>query len=481
MNAAPSFLPTLNHDVCYSAMQSRDARFDGAFFVGVTSTGIYCRPVCKVRIPKAENCRFFTHAAVAEGLGFRACLRCRPALAPATAGARWSSEDASQTLAHQALALMDKSNGALAITEIAAKMGITDRHLRRIFAAQWGLSPQAYSKIQQHLQQDISAKPHTALLAEPIHLQLPFHAPYSHAHMLAFFAKRTIESVEHVDAQDRLHRSIRIQIKRKTYTGWICADFSASSAPTLPVSVSPSLAPTLAQLVPLLRAAFDLDANPAAIDAALLPDFPNTHGQRAPGCFDGFELAVRAVLGQQITVQAARTLALRLVAKFGEPQDLSLPQSLSFPRRRESMVAQDNVVCRLFPTATAIARAQASELGELGIVRQRQTAILGLALAVQNGLDLSSKPRTATELAAVREALCAIKGIGAWTAAYIAMRALRDPDAFPAGDVALQKALGISIEDRQASSTKSAKTAEALSQRWQPWRSYAVLRAWGRL
>jgi AraC family transcriptional regulator, regulatory protein of adaptative response / DNA-3-methyladenine glycosylase II len=443
---------SLNPNTCYSAMQSRDARFDGAFFVGVTSTGIYCRPVCKVRIPKLENCRFFSHAAVAEGLGFRACLRCRPALAPAATGARWSSEDASQTLVHQALALIDKSCGLLPITDVAAKMGISDRHLRRIFAAVWGLAPQAYSKLKQRLS------------SEPIALQLPFHAPYDRTHMLAFFAKRAIEGIEHADSEHRLWRSIRIGVKRKTHTGWICANFAPSAQTLLPITVSPSLAPVIEQLVPLLRAAFDLDAHPLAIDSLLLGDFPNTQGQRVPGCFDGFELAVRAVLGQQITVQAARTLALRLVAQFGE--------LLTYPTKQ---------VNRLFPTAAAIAKLSASDLGELGIVRQRQTAILGLAEAVQNGLDLSCKPRNPAELAATREALCAIKGIGAWTAAYIAMRVLRDPDSFPSGDVALQKALGISIKDRQASSRTSAKAAEIQSLRWQPWRSYAVLRAWGRL
>jgi AraC family transcriptional regulator of adaptative response / DNA-3-methyladenine glycosylase II len=303
-----------------------------------------------------------------------------------------------------------------------------------------------------------------ASLDEPIALQLPLHAPYDHAHMLAFFAKRTIEGVEVVDSDHRLHRSIRIAVKRKTYTGWICADFGSTAASLLPITVSPSLAPVIAQLVPLLRAAFDLDANPLAIDSLLCNDFLNTQGQRVPGCFDGYELAVRAVLGQQITVQAARTLALRLVAKFGEP-----------------LASPSGEVNRLFPTAAAIAKSPVSDLGELGIVRQRQTAILGLAQAVQNGLDLSSKVRSPAELHATRDALCAIKGIGAWTAAYIAMRALRDPDSFPSGDVALQKALGISIEDRQASSSKSAKAAETQSSKWQPWRSYAVLRAWGRL
>ncbi|MEY4295523.1 MAG: DNA-3-methyladenine-glycosylase II-like protein [Pseudomonadota bacterium] len=444
----------MNDDTCYAAMQSRDARFDGAFFVGVTSTGIYCRPICKVRIPKRENCRFFTHAAVAEGLGFRACLRCRPGLAPKDAAMRWTNEDASKTLAQQALQLIDRSGGELSVVEVAAKMGISDRHLRRIFAAHWGLTPQAYSKAR------LAHKPHSHWPAKPLLLQLPLHLPYDHAHMLKFFATRAIEGVEHVDAQQRLWRSIRLGAGRKTQTGWICADLSAKTKNTLPITISASLVPVLPQLVPMLRAAFDLDAQPNAIDALLLADFPDTTGQRVPGCFDGFELTVRAILGQQITVQAARTLALRLVARFGEPLKNS-----------------EASVNRLFPSAAVLARATPSDLGELGIVRQRQTAILGLAQMVQNGLDLSSKPRTPTELQATKDALCAIKGIGEWTAAYVAMRALRDPDSFPAGDVALQNALGT----RQASVTKSAKEAEAQSAKWQPWRSYAVLRAWQRL
>jgi AraC family transcriptional regulator, regulatory protein of adaptative response / DNA-3-methyladenine glycosylase II len=271
-------------------------------------------------------------------------------------------------------------------------MGISDRHLRRIFAAQWGLTPQAYSK--------------ALTTPKPLRLQLPLHLPYDHAHMLNFFATRAIEGVEHVDAQQRLWRSIRLVLGRKTQTGWICADFSGaglqakrdkafSGAGSLPVMVSASLVPVLAQLVPMLRAAFDLDAQPNVIDALLLNDFPNTAGQRVPGCFDGFELTVRAILGQQITVQAARTLALRLVARFGEP--LRNTAKTSFPRRRESMTDQNITVNCLFPSAAVLVRATANDLGELGIVRQRQTAILGLAQAVQNGLDLSSKPRTPTE------------------------------------------------------------------------------------
>ena len=444
----------MNDDICYSALQSRDARFDGAFFVGVTSTGIYCRPICKVRIPKRENCRFFTHAAVAEGLGFRACLRCRPSLAPPIAAMRWSNEDASQTLAHQALQLIDQSKGGLSVLAIAQKMGISDRHLRRIFAAYFGVSPLTYLTAIKDVHP-----------SKPLMVKLPFHAPYDHAQVLAFFAKRTIKGVEQVDDQNHLWRTLRLSVNRKTYSGWVCADFTShSTSTTLPITISASLVPALSSLVPLLRATFDLDAHPLAIDALLLQDFPNTGGQRVPGCFDGFELAVRAVLGQQITVQAARTLTERLVAKFGEP--LKVPLKTLSPNTPP--------VDRLFPSASKIARTTAADLGELGIVKQRQSAILGLAEAVQNGLDLSGKSRTAAQLEETRQQLCAIKGIGAWTAAYIAMRALRDPDSFPAGDVALQNVLGV----RGDSALRSAKAAQAQSEKWQPWRSYAVIRTW---
>ncbi len=372
---------------------------------------------------------------------------------------RWTNEDASKTLAQQALQLIDRSSGELSVVQVAAKMGISDRHLRRIFAAEWGLTPQAYSQAQKAQQ---TQSPHGDGSARPLLLKLPLHLPYDHAHMLKFFATRAIEGVEHIDEKNRLWRTIRQGTGRKIHTGWICADFSSRA--TLPITISASLVPVLAQLVPMLRATFDLDAQPSAIDVLLLPDFPSTAGQRVPGCFNGFELTVRAILGQQITVQAARTLASRLVTRFGEPLKNS-----------------DAPVNRLFPSAAALARATANDLGELGIVRQRQAAILGLAQAVLNGsndgLDLSSKPRTPTELEATRDGLRAIKGIGEWTVAYVAMRALRDPDSFPAGDVALQNALGT----RQASVTKSAKDAEAQSAKWQPWRSYAVLRAWQRL
>ena len=199
----------------------------------------------------------------------------------------------------------------------------------------------------------------------------------------------------------------------------------------------------------------DLDADPAAINAVLHASFPNGDGLRVPGAFDGFELAVRAVLGQQITVAAARTLGQRLVERLGEPIDTPWPQ-----------------LNRLFPTAATLAVADGDTLGQLGIVRQRQAAIVALARAVDSGgLALHA----GADVTSTTAALCALPGIGDWTAQYIAMRVLRWPDAFPAGDVALHKALGVQGQKSPA------RAATAASEPWRPWRSYAVLRAWAAL
>jgi AraC family transcriptional regulator of adaptative response / DNA-3-methyladenine glycosylase II len=207
-----------------------------------------------------------------------------------------------------------------------------------------------------------------------------------------------------------------------------------------------------------LRDWLDLDAEPSTINSVLQTDFPGMEGLRVPGCLDGFELGVRAILGQQITVRAARTLGTRLVERFGS----DLPGGT-------------NGLHRLFPTPQALCLASGEEMGQLGIVRQRQRAIQALAQAVaRNGLVL----QPGVDIPATLIALQALPGIGPWTAHYIAMRALRWPDAFVAGDVALHKALG--VQDRN-NPKLAAKEAEAASQRWKPWRSYAVLRAWANL
>jgi AraC family transcriptional regulator of adaptative response / DNA-3-methyladenine glycosylase II len=234
-------------------------------------------------------------------------------------------------------------------------------------------------------------------------------------------------------------------------TGWLSARFDVARHQVL-LQTSDSLYPVLPLVIRRVRAMLDLDCDPAAINAVLHPHFPEGDGLRVPGAFDGFELAVRAVLGQQITVAAARTLGQRLVERLGEPVQTPWPD-----------------LNRLFPTARTLATAEGDVLGQMGIVRQRQAAIVALARAVDSG---ALALHAGADVAATTAALCALPGIGDWTAQYIAMRVLRWPDAFPAADVALHKALGVQGQKNPA------RAAAEASQAWRPWRSYAVLRAW---
>ncbi len=491
-------------DAHYCALQARDARFDGSFFTAVTSTGIYCRPVCKVRVPKRENCRFYTHAAQAEAAGFRPCLRCRPELAPQALA--WSTHDASHTLAMQAAHMLDEGVGdARSLAALASRLGVSDRHLRRIFQAHVGVAPLQYLQTRRlltakqllsdtalpvahialssgfaslrsfnaafvahyqlnptQLRKKQSALPSTAPPTTPgqafAHgsalVQLGYRPPYDVQSMLGFFHTRRLDAIEFVanNAQQLcLFRTFFLEHQGHSYSGWLAAEFDQARC-TLRLRVADSLLPVLPLLLRRVRNWLDLDAQPERINAVLEPHFTGSGGLRVPGCLDGFELAVRAVLGQQVTVAAGRTFAQRLVARFGATIATPWPQ-----------------LNRLFPSAQSLATAEPAQLGELGIVRQRQAAIQGLARAVVAGqLELN---RSSGALQTV-EQLKALPGIGDWTAQYIAMRALRWPDAFPAGDVALHKALGVQ------GSKRAAQEAQALSQAWRPWRSYAVLRAW---
>ncbi|MDR3368982.1 Ada metal-binding domain-containing protein [Rhodoferax sp.] len=494
-------------DACYLALKAHDARFDGHFLTGVTSTGIYCRPVCRVRTPKRENCRFFAHAAQAELAGFRPCLRCRPELAPSAGSGRatqaWSMQDASSILAYQAARLLDSPNGwgleAPSVAALARRLGISDRHLRRIFEAQFGVSPLRYLQTRRllcakqlltdtrlpvaqvaHMSGFASVRRFNAAFTghyglqptqlrrtgaqaaqadQPsgVHVKLAYRPPYDVSAMLQFLAKRQITGTETVSLLAKrpgIAKTLRVQQGAQTFTGWIDAVFDAPHC-RVELTVSDSLADVLPQVMAVVRALLDLDADPIAINSVLHAHFPHGDGLRLPGALDGFELAVRAVLGQQITVAAARTLCTRLVERFGEP-----------------IVTPMAGLTRLFPTPQVLAAAAGEALGQLGIVKQRQKAITALAQAVAGGnlaLHLSAP------LAATLASLQALPGIGDWTAQYIAMRALGWPDAFPAGDVALHKALGVQGE------ASPAKAALAASSAWQPWRSYAVIRAWARL
>jgi AraC family transcriptional regulator of adaptative response / DNA-3-methyladenine glycosylase II len=484
----------LQPDACYLALKARDARFDGSFFTGVTSTGIYCRPVCRVRTPKRENCRFFGHAAQAEREGFRPCLRCRPELAPRSVA--WSIQDASYILAHQAARLLDEpeawGDGSPSVEQLAHRLGVSDRHVRRIFEAQFGVSPVQYLQTRRLLTakqlladtdlpmtqialvsgyQSVRRfnaaflehyglnptqlrREGTSTARQGMAVRLGYRPPYDVQAMLGFFRKRMISGIESVSGETggkMIARTLAVESGSQWHKGWLMAEFDEERHQVV-LRTSDSLHEVLPLVIHRLRAALDLDADPLAINSVLHASFPHGNGLRVPGALSGYELAIRAVLGQQITVAAARTLAQRLVDRFGEAIATPLAE-----------------LTRLFPEPAVLASAGGDALGQLGIVKQRQAAIVAIAQAVaQKRLQLHGGADVNATIAALKE----LPGIGDWTAQYIAMRALRWPDAFPAGDVALQKALGV------LDGPSPARAAQAASQAWKPWRSYAVVRAW---
>ena len=493
MSAMNARLPMLDDAAAYRALQTRDARFDGRLFVGVTSTRIYCRPVCRVRLAKRENCRFFGNAASAEQQGFRPCLRCRPEQAPGL-----SLMDSSSALAGRAALLLGQAahDGLdLALPTLAARLGVTDRHLRRIFNQAHGVSPQAYLSTQRLLLAKqlltdtrlpvtevalaagyASLRRFNAAFAdnyrmspsalrkcrpdapvrepvpEPV-LRLAWRPPYDVVGVLGFFAKRAVPSVESVEALT-LRRTLALRWRGQPLTGWLCLRFVPERC-EVAMTVSTSLLPALGGLLARVRQALDLDADPALIEPVLADIAPGrcTPGVRLLGGLDGFEIATRVILGQQVSVAAARTLTLRLVQRFGEP--------LATPWAGLDL---------LFPSAEAIAAATPEAIGTLGIVRQRVGALRALAAEVAAGrIEL----HRAAPLQATLDALRALPGIGDWSAQLIAMRALAWPDAWPATDIAVLNALR-----EHTGGERDARLAAAHAERWRPWRAYAVMKLW---
>jgi AraC family transcriptional regulator of adaptative response / DNA-3-methyladenine glycosylase II len=499
-------------DIAWRALQARDARFDGRLFVGVTSTGVYCRPICRVRTPRRENCRWFETAAQAEAQRFRPCLKCRPEVAPGP-GPAWSVMDATRTLARQAAERLDalagepaddEAGGAL-IAALAARLGVTDRHLRRIFTAEHGVTPLQYLQTRRLLlakqlltdsrlpvtqvalasgfrsvrrfnaafaaryrlsptrlrRAGVAARDGTAACAAGadarVELTLGWRPPYDARALMAFFAQRAIPGVESVDVEAlALRRSVPPGALGDHAAGWIEARLVSERA-QLRLALSPSLAGACVRAARVARRWFDLDAAPDVIDAALagvgtrLPG--GGTGTRLPGALDGFELAVRAVLGQRVTVAAARTLAARIAQRWGTPLATPWPD-----------------VTLAFPTPAVLAAAPADELG---VLRVQADAIRALAREWPTLASLAAEPLPLDARAqALVERLDALPGIGAWTAHYVAMRWLGWPDAFPPGDVGVLNALGLGRSGR------ALRDAEALSQPWRPWRAYAVLRLW---
>ncbi|WP_309713806.1 DNA-3-methyladenine glycosylase 2 [Armatimonas sp.] len=466
----------LDANACYQALCTHDARFDGVFFVGVRSTGIYCRPVCPAKTPKEENCTFYPHAASAEQAGFRPCLRCRPELAP---GNTIASVDAFAELARRAASRIE--DGALSeksMTELAEELGVSERHLRRVVVSAFGVSPIALAQTQHlllakrlltdthlpitqiafasgfasvrrfnHVFQERYRLTPTDLRrntnrteVETLTVSLGFHQPFAWSELLAFLSHRTLVGVEAVLDQTYC-RTVQIG----EHTGWLKV---AATEQTLQVTLSHSLALALPQTLARVKRLFDLTADPLPIATHLGALAENCPGLRVPGAFHGFETAVRAILGQQVSVKAATTLASRFVAALGEP-----------------IATPFTALTHLSPTAERVAQTSKHELIALGILESRATAILTLAQAVSEGrLNLEPGGNIPEKLAQLQ----ALPGIGEWTAQYIAMRALAWPDAFPHTDLGVKKALGLTTP----------KAILTHAERWQPWRAYAVMHLW---
>ena len=471
----------LDPETCYRALKTHDTRFDGRFFVAVRTTRIYCRPVCRVKTPKAENCTFYSSAAAAEASGYRPCLRCRPELAPGNA-----SVDAVERLARSAAGLIEE--GLLdehGVDGIAKRLGLTSRHLRRVFGAEFGVAPIAFAQTQRLLlakqliadtclplteiafaagfqsvrrfdalfQQRYRLSPRAlrrlpgnGAALDAVQFELSYRPPYDWNSITEFLSVRSIAGVEEVSS-GVYRRIVRLLQGGQTHTGWIEVRPDGRKQ-TIRVLVSASLTKVIPAVLARVKHLFDLSCHPSEVNAVLGDIAAQRPGVRVPGAFDGFEIAVRAVLGQQISVAAARTLAGRLASAFGMP--VSSPfQSLTFA----------------FPTATELADLECSELAKLGILPARARTIVEIAKAVaKRELELSPSADAAETI----QKLEAIPGIGHWTAHYIAMRALSWPDAFPHTDLALKKALG----------EQNARQILAAGEAWRPWRAYAVMHLW---
>jgi AraC family transcriptional regulator of adaptative response / DNA-3-methyladenine glycosylase II len=476
----------LDDDQCYRAMLSRDRRFDGRFFTGVKTTGIYCRPVCPARAPKRENATYFLCAAAAEEAGYRPCLRCRPETAPGTPA--WNG--ASATVA-RALRLID--DGVLdegSIDDLAVRLGVSARHLRRLFDEHLGASPVSvaltrrlhfarrllvdtslpmtevafgagFSSIRRFNDAALKAwrvpptavrRRETSRARGAIELTLGYREPFDWRGLLDFLAPRAIRGVELVEGG---------VYRRTVRAGDACGVIEVrrdETVPALRLSVPIELAPAVGSIVRRARRLFDLDADPVAIGAALSRDrrlarlVKKRPGLRVPGAWDPFELGVRAILGQQVSVKGASTLAARLVHALAPEVDVG-----------------DERLNRVFPSAERVAEAS---LEGIGLTSARAATILRFARAVAAG-ELRLEPAASLDDAVA--ALTSVEGIGPWTAHYVAMRSLGEPDAFPAGDLGIRKALA------DAAAIPGEREVAGRAERWRPWRAYAAMWLWGSL
>ena len=494
-NAFPDALDdhlSLTHEGYHRALAAKDARFDGVFFTGVKTTGIYCRPVCAVRTPRATSCEFFSSAAAAEAAGFRPCLRCRPELAPYAiqqnlAYAVW------QRIAAGALNDTDEGGG---IEQLAATVGLSSRQLRRLLLQHFGVTPIELAQTQRllfakKLLQETtlpmaelayasgfgSVRRFNALFAtryglaptairravaradpssgDALTLRLAYRPPFAWDAILRYLRARAIPGLE-ATTDDSYLRSVWLN----GISGWLRVTHLPSRNQLL-LDVAPSLGSALMPLLARVRNQFDLDAHPTLIarhlqhDPLLAPHIQHLPGLRVPGAFDAFELALRAVLGQQVSVAGATTLSGRLVTKFGSVVQTPFAE-----------------VTHHSPRAETLATAPVEAIAAIGLPRSRAETVRAIAVFAADGGMVMRPGGTLEEAVA---ALRTVRGIGEWTAQYIALRALRFPNAFPAGDLALQKAAA-DIALGEVRLTEKQLLARAAP--WGPWRGYAALLLW---
>ncbi|MBA3233859.1 MAG: helix-turn-helix domain-containing protein [Propionibacteriales bacterium] len=470
-------------DRCYRAVLGRDRRFDGVFYTAVHTTGIYCRPSCPAVTPRRRNVDFFVTAAAAQSAGFRACRRCRPDLTPGSPEWDVKADVAGRAMRMIADGVVEREG----VEGLATRAGYTSRHLNRMLTQQLGAGPLAlarahrahtarilietthmgfadvafaagFSSVRQFnatigdvyaatpsvLRQAGRGRPRTIATPGAVTVALAVREPFDSAALLTFLAARTVDGVESVEL-GVYRRTLRLPSGRGTVALQPQHDRVLCSLILTDLK-------DLAAAVERCRRLLDLDADPVAIDAQLAsstvlrPLVERHPGMRVPGHVDGFEVAVRAIVGQQISVAGARTIAARLTGDYGEPLDDTLPHT------------------HLFPSADSIAGADPDRLP---MPRARGRALVGLAASVAAGdlvLDRSADRRD------VRTGLLALPGIGPWTADYIALRALGDPDVFLPTDLGVKQALErLGINDPEASMA------------WTPWRSYALMHVWSAL
>jgi AraC family transcriptional regulator, regulatory protein of adaptative response / DNA-3-methyladenine glycosylase II len=480
----------LDHEACYRAISTRDVRFDGRLFIAVRTTGIYCRPICPARTPKRENVTFYPTASAAQEAGYRPCLRCRPESSPDLGAWRGTSNTVSRALALIAEGALDEE----AVDALAHRLGIGERQLRRLFRQHLGASPIAVAQTRrilfakQLIVETTMPMAEVALAsgfgsirrfnatfhalyrrpprelrrseladgeqtgAEGITLKLPYAPPYDWHAMIGFLAARAIKGIEAIDDRRRYRRSVALDGAQ----GVISVE-PDEREPALRVTIRFPRIALLANIVRRVQYIFDLSADPLAIgnhlarDPLLAPLVAGRPGLRVPGAWDGFETAVRAMLGQQITVTAAVNLAAKLVAAYGDPLRPNCGDGLT----------------HTFPTPGRLAEADLRSLGMPATRAQALSSVAGAACAYPNLFTAAQGLQNA--IARYRS----LPGIGDWTAHYIAMRVLREPDAFPAADIGLLRALTPPGGDRP-----SVAEALARAEAWRPWRAYAAQHLW---